>query len=321
MRRSVFILTLCALLAAAVLAGCGEAGDTDKGRISVVSTIFPGYDFARQICGENASITLLLPPGSESHSYEPTAKDIIRIQNCDLFIYVGGESDTWVDGILESLEKPVRTLRMMECVETVEEELKEGMEAHEEEHGEAHDGEHGEEVEYDEHVWTSPANAIAIMKALTEEISAADPEYADTYASSAALYIEKLEALDADFREFFAGAKSKTLVFGDRFPLRYFTDEYGLDYFAAFPGCASETEPSAATIAFLIDKVKAEKISTVFYIEFSNHRVADSIAEATGAKTALFNTCHNVTKEQLAAGATYYSLMEENLAVLRSALS
>lgn len=255
-----------------------DAGN--KSKLSIVSTIFPGYDFAKQVCGNDASVTLLLPPGSESHTYEPSAQDIIKIQNCDLFIYVGGESDTWVEKILSSLSKPIKTIKMIDCVTALEEELKEGMEGEND----------SDEKEYDEHVWTSPVNAAKIVKAITDSLCEIKDENAQQFKVNSAAYTEKINNLDAEFKNFFSTVKNKTLIFGDRFPLRYFVDEYGLDYYAAFPGCSEDTEPSAKTVAFLIDKVKELNVSTVFYIEFSSHKIADSIAQSTGTKTAQFNT-------------------------------
>ena len=295
------------------LTACNNKTEKSSDKLKVVSTIFPSYDFAKQICGDNAKITMLLPPGSESHSYEPTPQDIITIQNCDLFIYVGGESDAWVDGILKSMDKPVKTIKMMDCVSTVEEEHVEGMEAEEK-------STEVKKVEYDEHVWTSSKNAIKISEKIAEAMCNIDSDNSDLYNINKDNYVKQLEQLDKDFTDFFATVQNKTLIFGDRFPLRYFVEEYGLNYYAAFPGCSCETEPSATTIAFLIDKVKSNNISTVFYIEFSNHKVADSIAEATGAKTALFQTCHNVSMADLNNGATYISLMKQNLATLKEAM-
>jgi len=295
------------------LAACARRGEAASGKLSgklsIVSTIFPSYDFADQICGGKAEVTLLLPPGAESHSYEPSAKDIIKIQNCGLFIYVGGESESWVGSLLASMDKPVWTLKLMDCVNAVTEEIPEGMEAA------------GEEAELDEHVWTSPRNAIRIAEAIRDAVCEIDEQNRDEYKSNAAGYIEKLDRLDGEFSDFFAGIPNKTLVFGDRFPFRYFADAYGLQCHAAFPGCASETEASAATVKLLIDKVKAENISTVFHIEFSNHKTADIIAEAAGAKTALLHTAHNVTKDELQSGTTYISIMEKNLETLKGAMS
>ncbi len=214
--------------------------------------------------------------------------------------------------LFASFDEPVNTVKMMDCVEVYEEELLEGMQT-EESTG-------TQETEYDEHVWTSPKNAVLISRAIEKNLCDIDPENAASYQENASAYIAQLEMLDQNFRDFFAGVSNKTMVFGDRFPFRYFAEEYGLDCFAAFPGCSSETEPSVATIAFLTDKVKSENITTVFYIEFSNHQVADSIAEAAGAKTALFHSCHNVSEQEQRDGATYLSLMEQNLNTLKEAL-
>ena len=312
--KNLIKILLCAILSASLFAGCSERSPSSQsdGRLQIVSTIFPSYDFARAIAGENADVSILLAPGVESHSYEPTPQDIIRIQNCDLFLYTGGESDTWVDDLFASFDEPVNTVKMMDCVEVYEEELLEGMQT-EESTG-------TQETEYDEHVWTSPKNAVLISRAIEKNLCDIDPENAASYQENASAYIAQLEMLDQNFRDFFAGVSNKTMVFGDRFPFRYFAEEYGLDCFAAFPGCSSETEPSVATIAFLTDKVKSENITTVFYIEFSNHQVADSIAEAAGAKTALFHSCHNVSEQEQRDGATYLSLMEQNLNILKEAL-
>lgn len=310
---------LCGLLAIGLTA-CGQSTvqEADDGKLQVVATIFPAYDFARAAGGDLADVTLLLPPGAESHSYEPTPADILAVQNCDLFIYLGGESDSWVDTILGSVDRTGATMRMVDCVELLEEETVEGMQAEPGHDHEDHDL--GEVKEIDEHVWTSPVNAAAITRAIGEKLAELDPEHAAAYRDGAADYAGEIDQLDQDFRDFFATAPRKTIVFGDRFPIRYFAEEYGLEYYAAFPGCSTQTEPSAATIAFLTEKVETERIPTVWYIEFSNHLVADSIAEATGAKTALFHSCHNVSQEDLDAGATYVSLMRGNLERLRENL-
>ena len=307
-----------------LLSACGQSTeeDTDPDQLTVVATVFPAYDFARAVGGDLADVQLLLPPGTESHSYEPTPADILAVQDCDLFIYLGGESDTWVETILESVELRGQTLRMVDCVPLLEEETVEGMESYEEGHDHDHDEAPGlgEVVGYDEHVWTSPKNAALITRAVGDKLAELDPANADTYAANSADYAAQIEALDREFADFFAGVEDRTMVFGDRFPLRYFAEEFDIDYYAAFPGCSTQTEPSAATIAFLTDKVREEHIPTVWYIEFSNHLVADSIAESAGVKTAMFHTCHNVSADDLAAGATYVSLMEQNLETLRENL-
>jgi zinc transport system substrate-binding protein len=264
------------------------------------------------------SLTMLLPPGAESHSFEPTPRDIIAVQNCDLFIYVGGESDDWVGRILDSMDTTrMRIITLMDCVDVVEEVIVEGMEEPEEE---VEEGEEGEEAEYDEHVWTSPANAVLIVRKIAGVLEELDAVNAALYERNTAAYIEKLQKLDGDFRTLVNGAVRKTLVFGDRFPFRYFADAYGLDYYAAFPGCSTETDCSAATIAFLIDKVRAEKIPVVFHIELSNENIARAIAEETGAKNLLLHAVHNITKRDFDNGAGYYDLMSRNLATLHEAL-
>lgn len=319
---------LCAYLGAALLllaaaAGCSRPPEAaEDGKLRVVATVFPAYDFARAAGGDLAEAELLLPPGAESHSYEPTPADILAVQECDLFLYLGGESDAWVDTIIESVETTGRTLRMIDCVPLLEEETVEGMETFEEGHDHAgHDHGLGEVVGYDEHVWTSPKNAAAVTRAVGAALGEIDPANADVYTANAEAYAAEIDALDRRFADFFAGTPDRTMVFGDRFPLRYFAEEFGIGYYAAFPGCSTQTEPSAATIAFLTDKVRQEGISTVWYIEFSNHLVADSIAEAAGAETAMFHTCHNVSPEDLEAGATYVSLMEGNLEELERHLT
>lgn len=311
MRRSLSFIIVCALLGA-LLAGCGtQAGQESEG-ISVVATVFAPYDFARQLVGDRGEVTLLLPPGSESHSYEPTPKDIIGIQNCDLFIYVGGESDAWVADVLESVGEGVRTVTLMDCVELLEEEHVEGMETeHEHEDG---------ETEYDEHVWTSPRNAKLICEKIASALCEADPEGEAEYKAALESCSQELDELDVAFKEVVANGVRDTIIFADRFPLLYFAKAYGLEYYAAFPGCADETEPSAATVVFLIEKVREEGIPVVFHIELSNEDMADTICEETGVEKMLFSACHNVTKEQFEAGVTYLELMWANVDALREAL-
>ena len=305
---------LCALL---LLSACGPALPEETDQLQIAAAVFPAYDFARAAAGGRADVTLLLPPGAESHSYEPTPADILRVQSCDLFIYLGGESDAWVDAILSAIEPEGEALRMIDCVDLLEEETVEGMQGgHEHEHEEDH-GHLGEVVGMDEHVWTAPLNAAAVTRTVGERLAALDPVNGEAYRSNAQGYARELEALDRDFAAFFDGRADRTIVFGDRFPLLYFADAYDLDYYAAFPGCGAQTEPSAATVAFLTEKVREERLPAVWYIEFSNHLVADSIAEAAGVETAQFHTCHNVSRADLEAGATYVSLMRDNLEALK----
>lgn len=313
--KKILAAALTAALTITALCSCSKTAPEDNGKLNVVTTIFPAYDFTRQIAGENINLTMLLKAGTESHTYEPSPQDIITIQNADLFIYTGGEGDTWVDGILSSMDTPVPTLKMMDCVNAVEEELVEGMQ------GEAESEEHSDEPEYDEHVWTSPKNAVLISEKISEKLQELDSANKDSYKAAALEYSKKLNALDKEFSDVVASSAHKTLVFGDRFPMRYFADAYGLDYYAAFVGCSSETEPAASTLAFLVNKVNELQIPVVFYIEFSTGKVAQTIASQTGCETALFNSCHNVSLEDMDAGATYISLMEQNVELLKKALN
>lgn len=313
-----FFAILIALSLALSLAACGEAPEADNGGISVVATTFAPYDFARQLVGDMGTVSMLLPPGSESHSYEPTPKDILEIQNADVFIYVGGESDAWVTDVLESVGEGVRAVTLMDCVELLEEETVEGMEA------EVHDHEHGEEgheAEYDEHVWTSPRNAALICEKIAAALCEADPANASVYNANLAVYSAELAKLDAAFTGIVADGARKTIIFADRFPLLYFARAYGLTYYAAFPGCSEDAEPSAATVAFIIDKVREEDIPVVFHVELANEDMADIVCDETGAVKRQFNACHNVTRAQFNAGVTYLELMWENTEVLKEALA
>jgi zinc transport system substrate-binding protein len=478
-------LSVCALFA-------GGKKAADNGKPDVIAVNFPAYDFVRQIAGERVNLTMLLPPGAESHSFEPTPRDIIKIKNCAVFVYTGGESDAWVDRMLESVDvSKIKIVRMMDAVELVEEEIVEGMEDDDHGHGEeeftvdevkdraladwagdwqsvypylldgtlnevmehkAEEGDktvreyseqykkayetdverividnnsmtfytkgvpakarygykgfgvitkddgslriryqfeaqgntngapryvqlsdhlivpgkpehfhvysgndsfaalmkepnpthyptyypaafskkeivaamighdHEEEAAYDEHVWTAPQNAKRIVQAITAVLCETDSAGAALFRQNAENYSAQLDELDGKFKAVVDNARRKTIVFGDRFPFRYFADAYGLTYFAAFPGCSTETEPSVATVAFLINKIKAEKIPVVFHIELSNERMADTIAEGTGAKKRLLHAVHNITKQDFDRGVTYLELMTNNVDALREAL-
>lgn len=327
-RRVRDFLVAGSLILGMMLTGCGMSGQqteqnggkeqnkVENKKISVVATIFPQYDFVRQIAGENVELKMLLKPGEETHSYEPTPQDIIAIQNSDLFIYVGGENDAWVEDILESMpDNGRKTLKLVDCVDTVEEEHVEGMK---EEHGQE---ETHSVHEIDEHVWTSPLNAVKIVEQIKEELCEIDSENASDYEENAEAYVAQLKELDQEFQDVVDHSKRKLMVFGDRFPFRYFAEAYGLDYYAAFSGCASDTEPSAATMAFLINKVQDENIKTVLKMELSNENIAKAIAEATNADVKEFYSCHNLTAEQFADGETYLSLMEKNVETLREVLN
>lgn len=313
-KRFALVSALLALVLSLCACSVSEHKPEDDGKLKVMTTIFPQYDFVREIGGDKVSVEMLLSPGAESHSFEPTAQDIIRISECDLFICVGGESESWISGIIDSLgEAAPETLTIISCINLETEEIKEGMQSREEADE--------DEVEYDEHVWASPKNAMDICSCIAGKLSELDPANAASYQEANDHYLERLSALDELFSGIVETAAKKTIVVGDRFPFRYFTECYDLDYFAAFPGCSSESEPSAATVTFLVEKVKSDALPIVFYTESSNHLVADAIAEAAGCETLLLHSCHTVTKQQLREGVSYISLMEQNAENLSIALN
>ncbi len=364
-----------------VLGGCAQTGGSqgafdasseENGKLKVAVTLFPYYDFVRQIAGNQVDLQMVIPAGMDSHSFEPTPADIRTIQHADILISNGGTMEHWLDETLAALDTTNMTIvTMMDYVDAVEEEIVEGMEdadhdhdhthvyvaadhdhsgetpeehaahAHEdddhdhsgetpEEHAAHsheedtrsyvdHDG-HEEEIEYDEHIWTSPVNAMKLVDVIGDTLAEADPAHADTYHQRAENYKKELEEIDAGFREVSANRKRNMIVMGDKFPFRYLADEYQLDYRAAFSGCSSDTEPSAKTIAYLIDKVKEEQIPTVYYLELSSHRVSEIIGEETGAEPLLLHSCHNVTRAQFDAGVTYVQLMRQNIENLRKGI-
>ena len=296
------LLCLCLMLC-----GCNAQPEKphDETKLQIVCTSFPAYDFAREIAGDRAELTLLIKPGSEVHSYEPTPKDMIRIQESDLFICNGGESEQWAKTLITP---ELNTIYMMDCVDTVEESA-DGI-------YNAEDG----EPELDEHVWTSPLNAIKISEEICNALCKLDTDNAEAYKTNFTAYKAQLMALDREFRQVIKNSGKHTLVFADRFPMRYFALEYGLDCYAAFPGCSSETEPSAKTVAYLIDRVREDKIPAVLYMEFSNQKMADVICEDTGCKKLPFYSAHSVSAEQFEQGVSYLDLMRINLNSLKEAL-
>ena len=375
------LLAICCGLMVYGLSGCGLAGKNRPGvsseadqkdsekpgsdkmngeKLQVVATIFPAYDFARQIGGDGAEVRMLLSPGEELQSHEPSPKDIIAIEQCDVFIYVGGESDTWVNDILDSIDTSQTTIiAMMDIVEALEEETIEGMDTgnawaghnHEHDHAEGdydngagHSGEDGhvhneneaghehdenessgeghdhEHVEYDEHVWTSPENAKLIVEKIADEFCMRDQKNETIYRENEAAYLAELETLTEEMLEIRENAVRTMIIVGDRFPFRYLAEFMDLEYYAAFPGCAEETEPSAKTVAFLIDKVKEEQVPVVFYGEFSSHLMAERICEEAGGVPLLLHSCHNATKDEFETGVTYLDLMWQNAENLREAL-
>ena len=299
--------------------------DTEK-KLNIVTTIFPEYDWTRAVLGDRAdevNLTMLLDNGTDLHSFQPAVKDIMKVSSCDLLIYVGGESDQWIEDALESAQnKDMKTINLMEVLgdSIKEEEAVEGMQESE------HDHDHGdeEEKEYDEHVWTSMRNAEVICDAIADTLEEMDPENKEIYQSNAETYKEKLSALDEEYQEIVDNAKQKTLVFADRFPFRYLVDDYGLSYYAAFSGCSAESEASFKTVTFLAGKVDELGVKSVVTMEKSDDRIAQTVIENTKAKDQKIlqlNSMQSITSEEIADGATYLSVMEDNLNVLTEALN
>ena len=296
----------------ACLFSCGEKEDTGSG-LHIVATVFPQYDFASRIAeGTDARVTMLMTPGSEAHSYEPTPADMVEITGCDLFITVGGESEAWAKKIADSAGLDgEKMLSLMEVAFLLPEE--EGIEH---EHGD--EDEH--EDEYDEHVWTSPKNAIAIVSAISQKMCALDGKNADKYRENTEKYVSELEALDEKFASLSEGAKGKMLIFGDRFPFLYLAREYGFEYRSAFSGCSAQTEASAATIAALIDVSREEDAKVIFAVDFSNGKLAKMIADEVGAKVEFLYSAHTVAASDMEKGVGYLDIMEQNLEKISEAL-
>lgn len=320
---------------AVFLSACGRTSadgvnvDEQNGqkKLQVVATIFPEYDWVREILGEqadNVELTLLLENGVDMHSFQPTMSDILKVSTCDVFIYVGGESDAWVADALKGAGNPERTaINLMEVLgdRAKEEEVVEGMQ--EEDGHDGHDHEEQEELEYDEHVWLSLKNTQVFCDAISEALQAADPENAKLYQENTTAYKGKLAALDREYQAAVDQSESKTLLFADRFPFRYLTDDYNLTYYAAFTGCSAETDASFETITFLAGKLDELKLPVVFVIENSDGKVAKAVVENTNTrdqKILTLNSMQSVTSDEINAGTTYLSIMKENLKTLKEAL-
>ena len=333
--KNVFFALLAALMLVGILTGCtnqaemptvtaapagSQAQPTVEEKIRIVTTIFPEYDWVREILGDkadSAEITMLLDNGVDLHSYQPTADDIIRISDCDLFVYVGGESDEWVEDALKSAaNRDRKVIHLLDALgdSVKEEETVEGMQEEEEDQ---------EEKEYDEHVWLSLKNAKTLVGAISAALQELDPGNKDTYATNAAAYIEKLSALDGEYQAAVSAGTYKTLLFGDRFPFRYLVDDYGLSYYAAFAGCSAESEASFETVSFLARKVEELKLPCVLTIEGKNHKIAETIVQNTAGKNQkilTMDSMQSTTSQDVARGTTYLSLMAKNLDVLKEAL-
>lgn len=304
----------------------------ESGKIKVLTTIFPIYDFSRSIAADNADLKMIIKPGIEIHSFNTTPSDIIDIQNADVFIYIGGESEAWADKIVSSMNtNGKKIVKLIDYVKALDEEIVEGME-HDESHNheeEINHDEHENNIEeshthkgiYDEHIWTSPKNAQLMVSAICNALSEIDPNNSDMYKANADKYNQELKALDNEIKNTVDSSKRKNIVFGDRFPFRYLADEYGLDYRAPFTGCSSQVDASPKTIAYLINYIKDNNIPYLYYIELSNEKIANTLIEQTGVSKLKLHSVQNVTKEEFDSGATYLSIMRNNLESLKKGLN
>ena len=322
MKRAISLF-ISAILLFSVLTACGKQkslNGKNNGSFQIVATIFPEYDWVKNILGDkiaDAQVSLLIDNGVDLHSYRPSAEDILKISTCDVFIYVGGESDKWVgDALQGATNKNMIVINLMEILgdKVKEEEIVEGMEN--EEGGE-------EEEEYDEHVWLSIKNAVVFCERIKDALLSVDPQNAHIYQKNADIYIEKLRTLDSEYQNAVSASSVKTLIFGDRFPFRYMTDDYGLDYYAAFSGCSAETEASFETITFLANKIDELALRAVMTIEGSDRRIAETIVGSTKTKDQkilTMNSLQGTASKDMQNGASYLSVMKDNLAVLSEAL-
>lgn len=327
MKKLLACLTAALILITALTACQSKDPSVKNEKLAIVCTIFPQYDWIKQILGSharNAELTMLLENGVDLHSYQPSADDIIKISKADIFIYVGGESDTWVkDALKESVNKNMTVINLLDVLgdSIKEEQLTEGMQSEEDEASEEADKDNG--PEYDEHVWLSLKNAKALSNKIAEVLCKKDSVNADDYSKNAKAYIEKLDNLDKTYSETVNSSKTKTLLFGDRFPFRYLTDDYGLKYYAAFVGCSAETEASFETITFLAKKADEQNLGSIITIDGGKHKIAETIRQNTKSKAqkiVSLNSMQSVTSNDVKNGATYLSIMQDNLAVLKEAL-
>lgn len=316
------------LVTVSMAAGCNKVKDINADvsdpseashKISVVATVFPYYDFARAIGGEYLDVTLLLPPGRDSHSFEPTAQDLLTLQSADIFLYNGGEMETWVEEVLEAVPRSHGiTFQGIETVDLLEEAHSKSMKTTG--HSHDHEEEEHDHDEYDEHIWTSLENAQLLVSAIEEIFCEADPEHEKQFRDNAAAYREQIADVQSEIEEIVDNARVKKILFADRFPFLYFTQEFGLDYDAAFAGCAGDTEPSARVIASLIEEIQSENIKAIYHVEMGNTKTAQMIQEATGVEILELHSCHTVTSKQLQEGVTYVELMRQNAENLKKGL-
>ena len=323
--KKIISAVICLIFTAISFCSCGNTQNTtDNGKLSIVTTIFPEYDWVRMILSDNAenvNLTMLLDNGVDLHNYQPSVDDIIKISTCDMFIYVGGESDNWVNDTLAEATNNMIVINLLDVLgdSVKEEELADGMQEDEHEDNE-HDS---EETEYDEHVWLSLRNAEILCTCIADKLGEIDAKNRDSYAANASAYIEKLRQLDNEYKEAVNGSPVKTILFGDRFPFRYMADDYGLSYYAAFAGCSAETEASFETITFLAEKVDELELSSIITLEGSDGKIAQTIVSSSknqNAQILSMDSMQSIVSADVDGGITYLSVMEKNLETLKKAL-
>ncbi len=302
MNRKCLSMLLCISFIICCFAGCARPTPADT-RLRVVATSFPVYDLARAVGGDQIALTLLCDPGTEIHDFDPTPSDLQDLQTSDVFLMIGGESDAWADRLLRE-KHTGRVLRLIDTVEALGES----------EHGHAHG--HGDE-EYDEHIWTSPRNAIALLDAIEQTLAEASPAQAAVFSANSERYREQLEQLDENFRNLVDQAKDPFVLIADRFPFRYFVEKYGIAYEAAFAGCDAANDPSAATMVRLLHTIEAHDLSVIYTIDLSNGRVANALAEQTGVRVTTLYSGQSISRDDFEAGFTYADLLARNLKALR----
>lgn len=314
LKRKLLAVITAAATVFSLCACSSESGysNSDSGKLKIISTVFPPYDLARQIAGDNAEISILLPPGSEIHNYEPSTKDMIAIRNCDIFLYIGGENEQWAEKLINSNDtENVTAVKLIDYVPTLSED--------EDEHDHDHDHEH--EHETDEHIWTSPKNAQLMLSAVYDAICKVDPSNKQTYTKNKDAYAKQLSDLDNAYRSAVDNAKNKTIVLADKFPFRYLAHEYGLEFSAAFAACSDESEPGVSTMIKLTKTIKENNIPAVYYLEFSSTKIADTLCDETGATKLMLHSCHNVSKQDIENNISYVDLMKQNLENLKLTLN
>ena len=306
LKRKLLAVITAAATVFSLCACSSESGysNSDSGKLKIISTVFPPYDLARQIAGDNAEISILLPPGSEIHNYEPSAKDMIAIRNCDIFLYIGGENEQWAEKLINSNDtENVTAVKLIDYVPTLSED--------EDEH----------EHETDEHIWTSPKNAQLMLSAVYDAICKVDPSNKQTYTKNKDAYAKQLSDLDNAYRSAVDNAKNKTIVLADKFPFRYLAHEYGLEFSSAFAACSDESEPGVSTMIKLTKTIKENNIPAVYYLEFSSTKIADTLCDETGATKLMLHSCHNVSKQDIENNISYVDLMKQNLENLKLTLN